>query len=108
MSRRTFNAAVKTAGSMLVLAIVLSANLAHAGRKTRQFTFEEGTVGATTSTALNTITGPFSGVPLATFGVPASYYDVGPGGIGGGTPLGTFVSTMYNPSPDFTSSFGLP
>jgi hypothetical protein len=108
MSRHTVNVAVKAAVTFLAVALALGADLAHAGRKTRQFTFEDGTVGATTSTALNTITGPFTGVPVTVFGVPASYYDVGPGGIGGGTPLGTYVSTIYNPSPDFTSTFGLP
>jgi hypothetical protein len=103
MSRR-FLHCHPISGLMLLLAALLFsvASTAHAGRKTRLFTFEDGTPGTTTTTANNSITGPFKDVPDAVFGAPFDYYDVGPAGIPAGAPLGDWVAANYDPSPDFT------
>jgi hypothetical protein len=87
---------------MFTLMVGVLCNPAVAGRKTRLFTFEEGTPGSTTNMATNSITGPFKDVPDDVFGAPFDYYDVGPGGVPAGTPLGDFVASSYNPSPDFS------
>jgi hypothetical protein len=94
----------RKASTAMLLAVMVSVicNAALAGRKTRLFTFEEGTPGSTTSMATNSITGPFKDVPDTVFGAPFDYYDVGPGGVPDGTPLGDFVATSYDPSPDFS------
>ncbi|RIK85078.1 MAG: hypothetical protein DCC67_04385 [Planctomycetota bacterium] len=107
MLQRTMNPTARTlcAATLAVLTIG-SADTALAGRKTRLFTFENGSPGATTSTALNTITGPFKDVPDSVFGAPFDYYDVGPGGIPGGSLLGDWVAANYDPSPDFTAQLG--
>jgi hypothetical protein len=92
------------------LALMLAAvsDTALAGRKTRLFTFEEGTVGATTTTANNSITGPVLDVPDAAIGYPTNYYDAGPEGVPDGTPMSDWAATTYNPSPDFTAASGTP
>jgi hypothetical protein len=72
--------------------------------KTRQFTFENGTVGQPGGTLLNTITGPFKDVPDATFGLPTDFLDTGGNAIPGGMGLGDWIAQTYDPSPDFTST----
>jgi hypothetical protein len=87
---------------LLAVAVCAVCNSALAGRKTRLFTFEEGTAGTTTNMATNSITGPFKDVPDTVFGAPFDYYDVGPAGVPEGVPLGDFVATSYDPSPPRT------
>jgi hypothetical protein len=108
MSRRSVGLPGCIRGKAIVLALMLGAisNTAMAGRKTRLFNFENGTVGATAATALNTIAGPVLDVPDGAVGPPGSasnFYGVGPNGIPEGTPLGTWVSTSYDSSPDFSA-----
>jgi hypothetical protein len=91
---------------LLTFAFTAANTSALAGVKTRLFTFEDGAPGSTTATATNSIVGPFKNVPDAVFGAPFDYYDVGPGGIGEGTPLGDFAATSYDPSPDLTAAAG--
>jgi hypothetical protein len=85
-------------------AIGLASNAAFGAVKTRQFTFENGTVGSPAATALNTVTGPFTAVPDATFGVPTDFFDTGGSAIINDTLLGDWVATFYDPSPDFTAT----
>src|SRR5688572_24091463 len=105
MSCRTVRLPGSIGGKAVVLAIMMGAicDTAMAGRKTRLFTFENGTVGGAAPTALNTITGPFTGVPDTVLGVPSDYYDVGPAGIPGGSQLNDWITANYDPSPDFTA-----
>src|SRR5262245_25420628 len=104
MSRRSlyFRSGTVVEALLVALVFVAASNPAGAGVKTRRFTFENGTVGNTASTALNSITGPFKDVPDDVFGEPFDYYDVGPAGVPNGTLLGDFVATSYDSSPDFT------
>lgn len=92
---------------LLAIATAFANGTAEAGRKTRLFSFEDGTPGGTTTSAVNSITGPVLDVPDDVFGEPSRYYDAGPGGIAGGTLLGDWVSGTYDPSPDLDAIFGM-
>jgi hypothetical protein len=108
MTRRTMCFDRLITGRILLLAVMIGAisSPASAGVKTRLYTFENGTLGGTTSVADNTIVGPFKNVPDDVFGAPFDYYDAGPAGISDGTPLGDWATATYNPSPDLTAVFG--
>jgi len=113
MSRRfvMFRGGARANIALLALMMAAVCNTALAGRKTRLFTFEEGTVGAMTATAQNTITGPFKDVPDNAFNPPrvTDFYDAGPTGVPDGTLLGDWAANDYNPSPDFSlASTGQP
>ncbi len=105
MSRPLFRllARVVCAAGVPALIVALTAPHVCAAVKTRQFTFEDGTVGSQSTTALNTITGPFTAVPDAVFGVPTDFFDSGGVAVPEGMPLGDWVSQIYDPSPDFTA-----
>jgi hypothetical protein len=90
--------------SAAALAVGLAAAPACAAVKTRQFTFENGTVGQPGSTLATSITGPFKDVPDATFGLPTDFLDSGGNAIPGGIGLDDWLEQSYDPTPDFTST----
>lgn len=94
---------------LLILILISSATASvFAGAKTRLYDFENGTVGTPATTVTSSITGPFTGVPDAVFGQPSRFYDIGPDGVPGGTPLGDWVAGFYNPAPAATPLLGTP
>jgi hypothetical protein len=89
---------------LLALSAMLPIQSANAAVKTRQFTFENGTVGGSAATILNTVTGPFTGVPPATFGgVATDFFDTGGLSIPDSTPVQDWVTANYDSSPDYTA-----
>jgi hypothetical protein len=89
---------------LVALSAMLPAQSVNAGVKTRQFTFENGTVGGSAGTVQTSITGPFTAVPDAVFGgVATDFFDTGGIGIPDGQPLADWIAANYDPTPDFTA-----